>query len=296
MATAKKPTAAELAARYGYAITFFNSNPELKALLANAQTHNWDVANFQAAIRNTTWWKSRSDSQRTYDIALKTDPGNLNAQITRRRDELKAQAAATGVKLSWAELTQLTKDTIRNGSNDAEVRAQLAAKWLSNWNTAVDSGTATQASQTGGVATTMAQLKQTAAAYGYPLGDDRLALQTMNVLAGNAQPQDIAAQYKEWAKVHFKSVAAQLDAGQTVADVLDPYKQIAAQELGMDKDQMRVDDPQWTAAIAGPEPLTLADWRTKIRTDASYGWDRSANAQQQAYQMVAGLQQMFQGG
>lgn len=296
MATAKAPAKAkpvtnqELQARYGYAIGFFNSNPELKKLLETARKANWDAANFQAGVRNTKWWKARSDAQRTHDILKTTDPGQAARKVAETRAMLAQQAAALGVGADAAWLDAQALAVARNGSDDTEVKALLASAWYAK------SGGAGQAAQTGGVAATMTRLRDMASAYGYPLGDDKLAQQTREVLAGNQDPAALAAQYKEWAKLNFVGIAGALDAGQTVADVLDPYKQIAAQELGSSKETMNVSDPKWQAAINGQAPLSLTDWRTKIRTDSQYGWNSSVTAQQQAYQLVAGLEQMFQGG
>ena len=292
----KPPSNQELQARYGYAIGFFNSNVELKSLLAKARAANWDAANFQAAVRNTTWWKKRSDAQRQFDIASTTDPGEAARKVAEARAQLAQEAAAAGFEATPAWLDAQAKAIARNGSDATEVKALIANSWYSEYAKGLATGAESQATQTGGVAATMARLRETAKAYGYPLGDDKLAQQTQQVLAGNQDPTAIAAQYKEWAKSHFRGIAAQLDAGQTVADVLDPYKQIAAQELGASKDTMDTNDPKWQAAVNGDAPMSLTDWRTVIRTNAQYGWDRSVNAQQQAYQMVSGLTQMFQGG
>lgn len=299
MATAKKapakpkvPTTQELAARYGYAITFFNSDPELKALLAKAQKANWDVANFQAAIRNTRWWKARSDAQRNFDIGVKTDPGEWKRRAIEARVKLQQQAAQMGVTVSASWLTKMANQFVRNGATDQEIAASLASVWHSQF--ASDQ----EAASTGTAGDVVGQLREMASAYGYPLGDDRLNQQVTDVLAGNKQPKDYEETYKMWAKKNFAGVADLIDAGQTVADILDPYTQIASQELGKDKAAMLPHDPKWQKALLGANggPMSLSDWRTTIRTESQYGWDQSRSAQDDAYKLAAGLSQMFQGG
>lgn len=299
MATAKKkaPTQQELAARYGYAISFFSSNPELKRLLANAQKANWDVANFQAAIRNTKWWKARSEAQRQYDIGLTADPGEWNRRVAEAQAKVTQQAAAMGVRLTAAQAKANAQAFVRNGSTDQEIAAALANTWHNQYAADVAAGTADQ-TPVGQAADAIGALKEMASAYGYPLGVDRLNDQVTQVLAGNAQVKDYEETYKTWAKKNFAGVADMIDAGQTLRDILDPYTQIASQELGADKAGMLASDPKWQKALTGAQggPMTLTDWRTTLRSDSQYGWDSSRSAQDDAYKLVAGLSQMFQGG
>jgi hypothetical protein len=292
MAAKKKPSDQELAARYGYAISFFKAYPELNRLLAKAKTHNWDAANFQAAIRNTSWWKTRSSSQRDYDVMKYTDPGQWKAKVGDSRTALVQQAAQMGVNLTPAQAELLSKQAVRDGLSQAELQKSLAQKWLK-----ASAGGKKIDEAKGGASVVVGQLRELAAQMGYPLGDTTLAQQTYNVLAGNKDTNAIAEQYKAWAKKHFAGAADLIDAGQSVQDILDPYAQIASQELGIGRDQIQAADPKWQAALNQQGTmLSLTDWRTKIRTDSQYGWDSSQAAQQSAYQMVAGLSQMFNGG
>ena len=288
----KPPTQQELAARYGYAMNFFASNSELSKLLEKAKKQNWDVANFQAAIRNTKWWKQRSETQRNYDILAAQNPAEKERQVAARMATLKEQAAALGINATQTWLLKTAQTMVRNGATEDEVQATLAATWHNQY--LAEGKNKSLADEKGGAASTIGQLKATAAQYGYPLGDDTLAKQTLSVLNGTADVNAIAETYKAWAKKQFSAFADDIDAGQTVQDILDPYAQIASQELGIPKGQMLATDPKWQAALTAG--LTLPDWRTKVRTDSQYGWDSSEAAQSQAYQMVAGLQSMFQGG
>jgi hypothetical protein len=289
----KKPASRqELAARYGYAMSFFNSNDELKDLLEKAKKQNWDAANFQAAIRNTTWWKKRSETQRNYDILKAQNPGEHTRQVEARMATLREQAAGLGITATDTWLRSQSETMVRNGATEDEVQALLATTWHKQY--LAEGGDRSIDDEAGSASSTIGRLKQAAAAYGYPLGDDTLAQQTLTVLNGTADVDIITEKYKTWAKKQFAAFADDIDAGQSVQDILDPYAQIASQELGIPKGQMLASDPKWQAALTAG--ITLPEWRTKVRTDAQYGWDSSETAQNQAYQMVAGLQSMFQGG
>src|SRR5690348_17245901 len=56
-------TAAETAASFGWSISFFNSIPELKALIGKATSEGWSPARFTAALQGTSWFRNTSESQ-----------------------------------------------------------------------------------------------------------------------------------------------------------------------------------------------------------------------------------------
>jgi hypothetical protein len=93
-------------------------------------------------------------------------------------------------------------------------------------------------------------------------------------------------------------MAKDLDAGRTVTDFADPYKQSAVQITGINPDEFNLSDPKWRKAIDQVDPATgnrtvmsLADWQTKLRTDSVYGYDQTAQARQAASQLVTSLGQ-----
>lgn len=292
----KTPSNAELQARYGYAISFFNSNPELKTVLANARKNNWDVANFQAAIRNTKWWKARSDAQRQYDTDKANNPAQAARTVAIAKESLAKQAASMGVTVDDAWLNTQAAAIARNGSSPDEVQSVIAAKW---WQTF--KGTSAQISdttQTGQAAATVGDLRAMAKAYGYPMADDTLERQTYDVLNGHTTTDALQETYRTWAKKQFAGVADLIDAGQTVEQILDPYATIASQELGISKDQIKATDPKWQRALNGAQggAMSLTDFRTALRQDGTYGYNQSQSAQEQAYGLVSSLRRTFGGG
>jgi hypothetical protein len=314
---AVKPlTDKEMQARFGYALNFFKSDPSLKALYEKAKKGRWDQTNFQAGLRQTDWYKKRTEAQRTFDSLYYKDAASYKDNIADQRALLLKQAEALGIDTTssafktWLDGTPAkgkqkavlgaAANNVRNQANQSEVQSQLASYWYKTYYDAT-TGKARpgvdidQKTLRGEAATAASQLRSLAAAYGYPAGDDWLEQNTYKVIQGTQNVQDTQDVMKRWAMGQYKGVADRINGGETVEDILDPYKQVAAATLGSDKMAMRPDDPKWNAAISGDIPLTLDQWRVKVRQDKQYGWDTSVNAQAEAYKMAASLRSIFQG-
>jgi len=303
MAAVKPLTAAQAEARFGYATAFFKSDKTLNALYKKAVAQAWDQTNFQAALRNTSWYKARTDSQRQFDEQFYQDKKTYQDRIDRHKADLTSQAQALGINVTGKPFTDWlatqAKADIRNNASAAEIQANLSHHWYSTYyDEKAKAPTAANINNdtvTGQAASTVASLRQIASNYGYPAGDDWVEKNTYGVLAGTQNVQDVTTQMHDWAKSHYKAVADRLDGGQTIAQILDPYKQVAAQVLGSDKGGMANDDTKWTAAISGAAPLTFDQFTALVKTDKQYGYDTSTNAQADAYKMASSLRSIFQG-
>jgi hypothetical protein len=104
----------------------------------------------------------------------------------------------------------------------------------------------------------------------------------------------------EQAKSLFPGLTAALDAGQTVDQYADPYKQIATQELNVNPADIQWTDPKWMKALNQVDPKTgartsmsLDQWLSTLRTDPTYGYDQTNKAGQQAAQLATQLSQRF---
>jgi hypothetical protein len=254
-------TAAEMEARFGYATAFFNSDPSLKAVYAKAKAQRWDQTNFQAALRNTSWYKKRTATQRQFDETYYKDQATYKDTIADRRDTLIQQAAALGVDTSTPEFATWLNGTpargktaavrgaaetaVRNGASDSEIQTMLASYWYKTYYGAGAKGTEMrpgvdidQQTLTGQAASTASQLRTLASQYGYPAGNDWLEQNVYKVLNGTQNVSDTQEQMKRWAMSQYGAVADRIQNGETVEQILDPYKQVAAEVLGSDKSMM----------------------------------------------------------
>jgi hypothetical protein len=106
----------------------------------------------------------------------------------------------------------------------------------------------------------------------------------------------------EVARGLFPTLAPQIDRGQTVANLLDPYVQTAKAVLGPDTEP-NWGDPKWTKALDGgldpqtqrPTILPLSAWRTYLQTEPAFGFDKSGAANDRAQGFEAAMHNAFGG-
>jgi hypothetical protein len=283
---------ADLAANYGFALAVLNSNPELKKIFqqAVAPKNDWSTARFQAAVMNTTWYKTQSADTRQWLILQETDPATAKARVAARTTTITNAAGALGVKLSAQQLKDITSQSLLLGWTDAQVQGAISKDWNYNPSTA----------QAGLAGQTLDKINAAAAAYLLPLSDTTKNQWVQHVLSGLGTAEDFTEYAKQQAKSQFSWMAPQIDQGITVQQYLDPYRQQAAQLLGVGPDSIDFMDPKWRGLVetvdsktAQRAPMTLADATTKMRTDPIYGFDQSQVGRQQGAQLVTQLASMF---
>lgn len=280
----------------GWSLAVINSSPDLQRIFKQVEAagpHGWDATRFQGAVEGTDWFRKQSDAQRQWQILSESDPATAKARIAERTQLITQTAAGLGVNLSPTVLAKIVNDSLALGFNDAQIQSDIAKNWTYKPQTA----------STGLAGASVNSFKQTAADYAVPLSDTAIQDWTQRVLNGNATAQDFTDYAKTQAKSLFPTLTGAIDAGQTVAQYADPYRQIASQTLGVNPDEVNWLDPKWQTAInqvttdakgvATRAPMSLSDWTAKIKTDPVYGYDQSAQGRQQGAQLATQIAQMF---
>jgi hypothetical protein len=120
------------------------------------------------------------------------------------------------------------------------------------------------------------------------------------LLTGQIDEAGFQKELIDLAKSKYPALAAALDAGRTVRQAADPYVQLAVKELEIPDGTVDLNDPKWARPLQQIDPktgaplmMTLYDWQRTIRTDETYGWDRTSGARQMAAQFVTQLGQTF---
>ena len=141
-----------------------------------------------------------------------------------------------------------------------------------------------------------------AAQYVIPISDKTMERWTENVLRGEATPEDFQSFMVTQAKSRWDDpqLVAALDRGVTVDQYLDPYREMAAQELELNPEDINwLGNPKWSEAIFHTNEkgerrfLSLADWQKQLRNDPRYGYDKTTVARDAAASFTTELGQMF---
>ena len=158
-----------------------------------------------------------------------------------------------------------------------------------------------------GVASQIYQgIKDAALQYGIPLDDKTLgtyvqtALQNATVESMYTAKQSAidayTTQFQQQAKGLYPTIAAQIDSGVTVANIMAPYNQLTAQYTG--KDMAAIQNQQASGAVnpydaflqggpkdpktGQPSMMTMDQWKQKLMQDPQYGFQNTQGAKNMA--------------
>jgi hypothetical protein len=137
-----------------------------------------------------------------------------------------------------------------------------------------------------------------ARAYGYNVSDAEMqAALTGGMYNGVAVTQDsILQKAQKSAKGKYFHLADQIDAGLSLEDIFSGYRNYAADALEIDPNQIDfTKDSKWARAFGTKETgqMSLTDWVTTIKSDPSFGWQFTKQANQQATDIGLTLARAF---
>lgn len=264
----------ELAETYGMSTAFFNSVPELKRLLGQATSQQWDATLFQAHLKNTKWWKDTSDTNRKAQVMQKSDPATYKATLEASRVAASQLAVKMGAILSDGAIDKLAKNILHFGWNDAQIQNFLG-QYIDFNDKKVLGGMAGQAYQ---------QLRTVAYDNGISLSEQSLKNSAAYVVKGVSTMENEVANIRGVAMGAYPGFADQIAAGQSMRQIAEPYVQTLAKTLEVPDTSIDMFDPRIKAALSRADaqgkvaPQSITDFTVALRDTPD--WRRTANAQQ----------------
>lgn len=262
----------DLAATYGWAYGFLNSNPELKAKFEEAVAGTWTAEKFQAEIRDTEWWKSTSETRRQAQVMRNTDPATWNAAIAAEKIRVAQLAAEIGAAVPPDKLNTIARNSIELGMDE-----DLLRNALGQYVTFSKDGT-----MKGEAGMWVHAMRKYASEMGVDLSDDALKNYAQRVVRKVASSQDFESEIRERAKSLLPGHEEAIDAGSTVQDIANPYIQAMARELEIPYGSIRLDDPLIKSALNGldangkPSGVSVGDFQTRLRNDPRWAKTKAA--------------------
>lgn len=275
-------SAAETAEEYGYVQSLFNAIPELKKLFNQAVKGQWAASKFQAALRDTKWWKTHGQTERDYLILQYGDPATAKLKLSQAITQVRQQAAQMGVALTSKMTSQLNTaayNMVAKGWTTDDLKY-----YLGQYTTF--SGTERPGGEAGQNLDTLQQ-------YSYNMGiknsDSWYQTQLRNIERGSMTVEDAQNAIKKQAEAMFPTWTKQLESGQTVSDLASPYMQSMSQILEVAPGSINLFDPTIKKALQYKDPKTGAngaqpiwDFENTLRNDPR--WKQTKNAQDSVMQ------------
>ena len=264
--------AAETAANFGYSIAFFNSNPELKALLGQATAQNWNSSRFVAYLQNTQWFRDTSEAMRKYDALKSSDPATYQQQLAATRDHILNVGWQMGVGFGPNVAQHIADQAMQQGwSEDQLKRVMDGMLYVSKGQYRGQAGAFQQ------------QFNQLAGDYGVNISDGTMGNWVKSAVLGTDDQKSIQEKVQQMAASKYVALADRIKGGETVRQIADPYIQSYGKILEVNPDNIKLDDPLIQHALTAKDPKgqpttqTVYDFENQLRNDPR--WGKTQNAQ-----------------
>ena len=119
-----------------------------------------------------------------------------------------------------------------------------------------------------------------------------------SVLTGGMVQEDVERQQRELAKTKYGHLANLIEQGFTLTAISDSYKTQAAKILERDPNSIDMSQGAYSTAFDFGEEgkkrmMSTSEWERKLRSDATFGWDKTQNARDEARALASSISQAF---
>ena len=219
------------------------------------------------------------------------DKATWQKNMADQQKAIQTQAAKWGVTISPKVAADMAHRATRNAFTADDIDLMLADQVRVGGETPLQ----------GEASVSVDQLRAMANKYGVKVSNATLTSQVQTLLKTGAGPETMEDYYREQAKTLFPSVAADLDRGLTVEDVMQPYVQEAASLLDLNPADLDYTDEKWRKALSftgdkgvdEQRRMTSGEWEKTLRTDPKYGYDRTTKAMGEARSFAGSLMSAF---
>lgn len=273
----------ELAAQYGFTSAFLNSNSELKKLFKRAVKEGWNSQQFQAHLADTQWWKTHSQSEKAYLTLRYTDPATAKQNLSQanvKAMQLGNQLGIVVTDFTRKKMAQAAYNMVAKGWDENQVRYYLGQYVYFSGDKHQGEG-----------GQVWDELHQYAYSMGVNMSDKWYAENARNVVRGIATEQDYKNQIQNRAKAAFPQYTKQIEGGQSVADIAQPYFQSMSSILELPGGSINLFDPTIKKALQYKDPSSgktsakpLWQFENDLRGDPR--WKKTKNAQDSLMQVA----------
>jgi NlpC/P60 family len=262
----------EMASEYGFAYSFLNSIPEVKRLFTEYVNEDWSKERFQAELRNTKWWQENSDSMRKTQAMKSTDPATYEANLQATTVLVQQEAAKIGASIPPKKLKSIAEKALATNMDEAAL-----ANVLGGYVKFVGGTLKGEAGQYEN------SIKSYAATQGVTMDDQSVKNQAALIARKLATESDFKNQIMQQAASAYPGYKQQLEGGQTMMDIANPYIQIMAEQLEVNPATIKLTDPLIRQALNGvgqdgkPTGMDQTDFMNRVRSDPR--WSQTSGAQ-----------------
>ena len=253
-------------------------------------TTDASVAAFQKAIKQTTYWQTTETAAKNFDQAIGPDRERI---INNKKLEI---ANSYGdVSFDDTTLTQLATNAARLGLTGLGLQQAVYAGALKPGAGGAQTALAGRVLQ----GADADRIRSIGRAWNTKITDGEVQA----ILTGQADPttglvltEDALREQlqKKW-KGAYSHLSDQFDAGLTLDQIGSTYRSYAAQLLERPEDQINMFEGPFLKAFGSKDTgqMSLSDWITTVKTDPTFGWQYTKQANQQSTDIALTLARAF---
>jgi len=238
-------------------------------------------------LRGTKYWQTTISATKEFDQLVDADKENL-ISLT------KARIANTygDIGLTDATLTEVATTVARTGLTGL---GEKQAVFNATFKSPVSS--AQQGRALSGVDAD--RIRKIGRAYNFKVTDD----QVQSILTGTPEAttgqvlteEGLRQRLQKFARGAYPQLADQIDAGLSLEDVGANYRRYAADLLERSEDEIDMFSGPYLKAFGTKDggQLSLSDWVTTVKSDPTFGWQYTKQANQQATDIALSLARAF---
>jgi hypothetical protein len=241
----------------------------------------------QQEIRGTNYWQTTISATKNFDQLVDADKQNLITQT-------KSRIANTYGDLGLTEdtLNQVATTVARTGLTGlGEKQAVYNATFKATSNQA-QTGRALSGADAD-------RIRKIGRAYNFKVSDDQVqSILTGVPEAGTGQvltEDGLRQRLQKFARGAMPQLADQIDAGLSLEDIGGNYRRYAADLLERSEDEIDMFSGPYLKAFGSKDggQLSLSEWVTTVKSDPSFGWQYTKQANQQATDIALSLARAF---
>ena len=302
--TADKLSMAMLQKMFGITAAVINNDPSLLAALnrilgVDGGPMITDAALQEAIVKDTSWYRDQTDTQRQFDFAKATNPGQFAADLQKNASNIVKQFSGMGLTLTAAEAIEyannmMKQSIIKDGKVvrfDQDYLDKLMADSIKFVTTNSIDGRVVYTGMAGKLETMAGKLYEMAREYGYEQTTSNanftkwFEASMKGLVAGTLNPEDVNNDLQARAKSFAPGLSRFIDQGQTLRQAADPWLKALADTWEMDVDQIDLNDDYVQRAINMQDKdgnfTTMNLYDTKKLGRRSAKWDTTQTAKEE---------------
>jgi hypothetical protein len=279
------------------------SVPDLGPLIVQWAQRGDSQTVVDAELQSTPFFRTSSDAVRKWIQEVESDPAQAQADMSAQTSAMNATLSSLGLKATPQQVQFLAQQSLAFGWTDQQIKDNINQAIVANPDGTFSfhyAGQIAGASPGGGtLGANVNSINAEAAKYLVPISASTAQSFASAMAGGTMDAASVTAYFQQQASSLYPSIAGAIKAGITPADYVTPYKEVAAQLLGVSPNSIDMMKPQYSRALSAPGPggvptaMSLYDFQQVLMKDPQYGYMNSVNAKDRASSIAQGLGEMF---